>query len=107
MPEVRYGRCKNRGHCSIADGNQSVIIPANGNCPQCSKPLSPDMSRSSLKLVPLIIILGLLGAGGYFVYDNFLPPPAPGTTPPVGYSTAPTPWPVTTLPPADAPPTHV
>lgn len=108
MPEVRYGRCKNRGHCSIADSHQSVIIPANGLCPQCSKPLSSDMSRSSLKLVPLIIILALLGAGGYFVYDNFFRPPGTGgnTT---GNPTPPpaTPRPNTTLPPAETPPANV
>jgi outer membrane protein OmpA-like peptidoglycan-associated protein len=106
MPEVRYGRCKNRGHCSIADGNQAVIIPVNGNCPQCAKPLSPDMSRSSLKLVPLIIILGLLGAGGYFVYDNFFRPPAAAGNSPVGSAT-PTPRSGATLPPAETPPSNV
>jgi outer membrane protein OmpA-like peptidoglycan-associated protein len=63
------------------------------------------MSRSSLKLVPLIIILGLIGAGGYFVYDNFFRPPTTGT-PPVG-STSPTPRPNATVPPAEAPPSNV
>jgi outer membrane protein OmpA-like peptidoglycan-associated protein len=91
MPEVQYGRCKNRGRCSIADRNQAVIIPADGNCPQCAKPLSLDMSSRRFKLVPLIIILALLGAGGYFVYDNFFrPAPPPG---PVGGPTSTTPNP--------------
>jgi len=64
------------------------------------------MSRSSLKLVPLIIILGLLGAGGYFVYDNFFRPPAAGgSTPPVAPTSA-TPRPAATVPPAEPPPSN-
>jgi outer membrane protein OmpA-like peptidoglycan-associated protein len=64
------------------------------------------MSRSSLKLVPLIIILGLLGAGGYFVYDNFFRPPGAAGNSPVGSAT-PTPRPGATLPPAESPPSNV
>src|SRR5450432_184251 len=56
------------------------------------------MSRRRLKLVPMIIILALLGAGGYFVYDNFIRPAPPA--PPVTGST-PTPKPGTTTPPTD------
>lgn len=56
------------------------------------------MSRRRLKLVPMIIILALLGAGGYFVYDNFIRPAPPA--PPVANAT-PTPKPGTSTQPTD------
>ncbi len=56
------------------------------------------MSRRRLKLVPMIIILALLGAGGYFVYDNFIRPAPPA--PPVVNAT-PTPKPGTSTQPTD------
>ena len=56
------------------------------------------MSRRRLKLVPMIIILALLGAGGYFVYDNFIRPAPPA--PPAANAT-PTPKPGTSTQPTD------
>ena len=62
------------------------------------------MSRSSLKLFPLIIILALLGGGGYFVYDNFFRPAPPA--PPVGTTTTPPPRTGTATQPSDPPPSN-
>ena len=56
------------------------------------------MSRRRLKLVPMIIILALLGAGGYFVYDNFI---RPGPPAPPGANATPTPRPGTSTQPTD------
>lgn len=49
-------------------------MPANGNCPECAQPLTSDMSRRRLNLIPLFITLLVLGGAGYYVYMNFLKP---------------------------------
>lgn len=76
-------------------------MPANGNCPECAQPLTSDMSRRRLNLIPLFITLIVLGGAGYYTYMNFLKPvddprgivtPTPGPNPtPVGAQPTPTP----------------
>ncbi len=90
MPEIQYGICKNRGRCSIADSKRSVFMPADGRCPECAQPLSPDMSRSSLKILPLLVVLALVGFGGYYVYENYLKPKPSGPDPVTNVTPTPT-----------------
>jgi outer membrane protein OmpA-like peptidoglycan-associated protein len=44
-----------------------------GRCPECGQPLKiNNMSHRRLKLLPLIVVLGLLGAGGYYAKIHFI-----------------------------------
>lgn len=83
MPAIiQYGRCTNKLRCSLALNREAVFVPLDGRCPECGQPLEVgSMSRSRLKLVPLLLGIGLLAAGGYYLKTKFLDAPsaaAPG-----------------------------
>lgn len=102
---IQYGRCTNKARCSLALNREPVFVPLDGRCPECGQPLETGaMSHSRLKLVPLLLIVAALGAGGYYAKTHFLDaPPAPGRRI-APASTRPAAAPLDTAPlPADVP----
>ncbi len=110
---IQYGRCVNRSRCTLAFNRETVFVPLDGNCPECGQPLQANsMASRRLNILPLLLTIGLLGAGGYYAKTRFLDPgpinPAgPHATPGGGVSNQVTPPPRTEpggTPPADETP---
>ena len=77
---LRYGRCTNKTRCSLAFNRESVLVPVGGACPECGQPLKErPMSSKPLRLLGLLIVLGALGAGGYYIKKHMLDPVASGS----------------------------
>ena len=77
---IQYGRCTNKARCSLALNREPVFVPLDGRCPECGQPLEVSgMSRGRLKLIPLLLVVGALGAGGYYAKTRFIDPPLKGT----------------------------
>ena len=75
---TRYGRCTNKTRCSLAFNGESVLVPISGACPECGRPLKVDtMASKPFRLLGVLVIVGALGAGGYYGKKMFLDP-APG-----------------------------
>lgn len=83
---IQYGRCTNKARCSLALNREPVFVPLDGRCPECGQPLETSaMSRSRLKLLPLVLLASALGAGGYYLKTHYLdaaPAPAPAVAAP-------------------------
>ena len=70
---IQYGRCTNKARCSLAFNKEKVFVPLDGRCPECGQPLEVEsMAQRRLKLLPLIVVLALLGAGGYYAKTRYL-----------------------------------
>lgn len=70
---IQYGRCTNKARCSLAYNKEKIFVPLDGRCPECSQPLETEsMARRRLKLLPLLVVLGVLGAGGYYAKTHYL-----------------------------------
>jgi outer membrane protein OmpA-like peptidoglycan-associated protein len=75
---IQYGRCTNKARCSLALNRENVFVPLDGRCPECGLPLEVDsMARRRLKLIPLVLVLAALGAGGYYAKKKFIDPGHP------------------------------
>jgi outer membrane protein OmpA-like peptidoglycan-associated protein len=87
---IRNGHCTNTARCSLAFNHEKIFAPLDGNCPECGLPLKIDsMARRSLKSLLLLVVLGLLVAGGYYAKVNYLdvsPHSTPSPTPAAGGS---------------------
>jgi outer membrane protein OmpA-like peptidoglycan-associated protein len=80
---IQYGRCTNKARCSLALNREKVFVPLDGRCPECGLPLEVDsMARRRLKLIPLILVLALLGAGVYYAKKKFIDPGHPAAQTP-------------------------
>ena len=70
---IQYGRCTNKARCSLAFNREKIFVPLDGRCPECSQPLEIEsMSQRRLKLLPLVVVLAALGAGGYYAKTHYL-----------------------------------
>ncbi len=70
---IQYGRCTNQARCSLAYNREQVFVPLDGRCPECGQPLETgSMARRRLKLLPLVLLLAALGAGGYYAKTHYL-----------------------------------
>ena len=73
--KIRYGRCFNKTRCSLAFNRELVLVPMDGACPECGRPLKADnVASRSLRLLGLFVVVGALGAGGYYAKKEFLDP---------------------------------
>ena len=73
--QTRYGRCSNTTRCSLAFNREVVLVPMDGTCPECGRPLKVDKVASrSFRLLGLLVVVGALGAGGYYAKKEFLDP---------------------------------
>ncbi len=71
---IRYGRCTNKASCSLAFNKEKVLVPLDGRCPECGQPLEVESSMAlrPFKMLPLVVVLAALAAGGYFVKTRYL-----------------------------------
>ena len=70
---IQYGRCTNKARCSLAFNKEKVFVPLDGRCPECGQPLEvQSMANRRLKLLPLVVVLAALGAGGYYAKTHYL-----------------------------------
>ncbi len=75
MANVSYGRCTNTLRCALAFNKEPIFVPLDGKCPECGQPLAVDsLSRRRLKLIPPLLVIGVLIGGGYYLKKSFLDP---------------------------------
>jgi hypothetical protein len=72
---IKYGRCTNRARCSLAFNQEQVFVPLDGRCPECAFPLKVgSMSRHRFRFLPLLLLVGGLGAAAYYAKIKYLDP---------------------------------
>jgi outer membrane protein OmpA-like peptidoglycan-associated protein len=99
---IQFGHCSNTARCSLAFNHEKIFVPLDGNCPECGLPLKIDsMARRRLKSLLLLVILGLLAAGGYYAKVNFIDAAPHNGTAPTPTPTAASNRPSATIAPAD------
>jgi hypothetical protein len=75
--------------CSLALNRELVFVPLGGKCPECGLPLRVGMSRRRFKFFPLIVLLAVLGVGGYYVKTKYIDTGKPITMNPSGGTPSP------------------
>jgi outer membrane protein OmpA-like peptidoglycan-associated protein len=75
MP-VQYGKCSNRGGCSLAYTGETIRFEGEPRCPECGQTLAiqqpPRSAKRGILIVSglLLLILGAGGAGAYLYFQS-------------------------------------